>query len=372
MEFEKIIKKAIRHNYHNNYGIENYDHIRFGDYKEFYKRYHIEENTYKQKIKNRIKRIIRYKTKKAAEELYNSISNYHEGLGWLYSKLNITDKKLLVELIAYRLLGYKKIKLMRNNKTYWNQLRKADKLVEGKDVYDPKFLHFKLSKMDLSKIGYPIKLYFSPMGVLIDFLIEQYAYKKENGINVQAESGDIVFDLGGCWGDTALYFAEKVGKTGHVFSFEFIPGNVELHRLNQSFNPGHEKLITLVENPISEISGINIYYKDFGPGSKISFYEFDGQNGVTKTLSIDDFVKINSINKIDFIKMDIEGAELLALKGAINTIRKFKPKLAIAVYHSLDDIVSIPKWIDDLGLGYKLYLDHFTIHEEETVLFAKA
>jgi hypothetical protein len=73
---------------------------------------------------------------------------------------------------------------------------------------------------------------------------------------------------------------------------------------------------------------------------------------------------------VDFIKMDIEGAEPYALKGAINTIKKFKPKLAIAIYHSLSDFVQIPKFIDDLGLGYKLHLSHCSIHEEETILFA--
>jgi hypothetical protein len=69
--------------------------------------------------------------------------------------------------------------------------------------------------------------------------------------------------------------------------------------------------------------------------------------------------------------MDIEGAEPVALKGAIKTIKKYRPKLAIAIYHSMNDFVGIPKWIDDLGLGYKLFLGHYTIHSEETVIFAK-
>jgi len=70
--------------------------------------------------------------------------------------------------------------------------------------------------------------------------------------------------------------------------------------------------------------------------------------------------------------MDIEGAEPYALKGGEKVIRKHKPKLAIASYHSLEDFVNIPLWIDGLGLGYKIYLDHFTIHWEETTVFAAA
>ena len=97
---------------------------------------------------------------------------------------------------------------------------------------------------------------------------------------------------------------------------------------------------------------------------------FDEQTGVATTLTIDDFVRNNSIAKIDFIKMDIEGAELSALNGAIETIKKFKPMLAIAIYHSLNDFVDIPLWIKNLNLDYDIFIDHFTIHSEETICFA--
>jgi hypothetical protein len=68
--------------------------------------------------------------------------------------------------------------------------------------------------------------------------------------------------------------------------------------------------------------------------------------------------------------MDIEGAEPFALRGAEQTLRKYKPNLAIAIYHSLSDFVKIPEYLSSLGLGYKFYLGHFTIHEEETILYA--
>jgi hypothetical protein len=68
--------------------------------------------------------------------------------------------------------------------------------------------------------------------------------------------------------------------------------------------------------------------------------------------------------------MDIEGAELEALKGSEGVLRQFKPKLAITVYHDFKDFWTIPQYLDSLGLGYRFYLRHFTIHAEETVLFA--
>jgi hypothetical protein len=87
---------------------------------------------------------------------------------------------------------------------------------------------------------------------------------------------------------------------------------------------------------------------------------------------IDDVVGTPEFPKVDFIKMDIEGAEQQVLRGTEESISRFKPKLAITVYHSLKDFWEIPKWIAHLGLGYQLYLRHFTIHQEETVLFGVA
>jgi hypothetical protein len=73
---------------------------------------------------------------------------------------------------------------------------------------------------------------------------------------------------------------------------------------------------------------------------------------------------------VDFIKMDVEGAEVEALRGAENTIRKFRPKLAISVYHSISDFVDVFELISSLNLGYRFYLGHYTIHWYETILFA--
>jgi hypothetical protein len=53
-------------------------------------------------------------------------------------------------------------------------------------------------------------------------------------------------------------------------------------------------------------------------------------------------------------------------------LRRFRPKLAVCVYHNLEDFWAIPRYLDGLGLGYRFYLRHFTIHPEETVLFAHA
>jgi hypothetical protein len=58
------------------------------------------------------------------------------------------------------------------------------------------------------------------------------------------------------------------------------------------------------------------------------------------------------------------------LKGAEHTIRRFRPNLAIALYHGDNDFIDIPNYLESLKLEYELFLDHFTIHREETILFA--
>jgi hypothetical protein len=90
----------------------------------------------------------------------------------------------------------------------------------------------------------------------------------------------------------------------------------------------------------------------------------------TITTTIDDTVRELGLPRVDFIKMDIEGAELNALKGAEHSIREFYPKLAISLYHSIEDFSTIPRYLTSLGLNYKYYLEHHTIYENETVLFA--
>ena len=126
-----------------------------------------------------------------------------------------------------------------------------------------------------------------------------------------------------------------------------------------------------MKNAVWSESNKNVYYMDQGPGSTVKFEKFDGYQGVCKSLSIDDLVQKENMSKVDFIKMDIEGAEPKALLGAINTIKRFKPKLAISIYHNLNDYSQIATWIDNLRQGYRFYIRHYTIHAEETVLYAK-
>ena len=86
-----------------------------------------------------------------------------------------------------------------------------------------------------------------------------------------------------------------------------------------------------------------------------------------------DTIKIDSIKECSdasYIKMDIEGAEMEALKGAEKIIKRNKPKLAICIYHSDEDMINIIPYIHNLVLEYKLYIRHHKFSSSETVLYA--
>lgn len=378
MNFNLILFKEILHHLPNDYKEENYDSDRFGPYQQ--------KGTKPKFIKsilvNTLNRFHYYNIKglkmssdasfATIERSFGKIAEKLPYFEYLYNVLeNEESKDLLLKIVSYRILGYKKVKLPSNTSEYWKHLKDTENLIEGKEEIDINFLHFKLRKYNLHKIGFEISAFLNGQGILFDFILEQYKYKSKNK-QIEVKEGDVVIDAGACYGDTALYFACKAGEKGRVYSFEFIPDNIKVLRKNFSLNPKLEKKIELIENPLWSESGIPVYYLSNGPGSQVSFDKIPNASGESVTKTIDDLVTERNISKVDFIKMDIEGAELNALNGAIKTIKKHKPKLAICLYHSEEDFGTIPKFINELNLGYKFYLGHYTIYQEETVLFAIA
>jgi FkbM family methyltransferase len=90
-------------------------------------------------------------------------------------------------------------------------------------------------------------------------------------------------------------------------------------------------------------------------------------NDAIETIMIDELVDGEPVT---FIKMDIEGAELEALKGASKTILDYKPRLAISIYHKPEDVVDILTYINSLVPEYRFWIRQYHYFGSETVLYA--
>lgn len=361
VKFIKELKRKIRFSLWNNY-TDNHDHYRFGPQKKDSVKFKFTLSRYLE--------IFNFKSSNLFIE-QSPLGPYLHKLNMVYQLLSDKQsQKLFVQLCAYRILGKSKVKLPLCKPAYWKKIEEMKSYIKNKeDVVQLKFMNWQLFKFNLDPIGLPFTIYFTPKGVFTEFFLRQYEYRNKN-ISCSVQEGDVVIDAGGCWGDTALLFASQVGNSGKVYSFEFLPSNLQIMRRNIALNPNLSRNITLVDQPLWEAAEKKMYYSENGPGSQVSFEKFIGNCNTIHTISIDSYVEQNNILKVNFIKMDIEGAEPFALKGALNTIRRFKPKLAVCIYHNLDDFSGIAKQIDALGLGYKFYLGHYSIHSEETVLYA--
>jgi FkbM family methyltransferase len=302
--------------------------------------------------------------------LMRRIRDYLEDLEFFHEKLADEDsRRLLVKLVAYRILGYRRVRLPLSNPDYWAGVESVRELVLPGDSIDVQSFdgRSELNLIDLGQTGVPVRLYYTPKGVHTTFGLPHYDYAEI----VAAGPGNTVLDLGGCFGDTTLFFAQRVGPKGRVICFEFIPGNCAVLEKNLRLNESLQTRVELVQRPVWSESGVDVFYRDLGPASKVSFTPFDGHAGQAVTTSLDDYVRDAGIDRVDFIKTDIEGAEPHALRGAEQTLRRWRPKLAISIYHSMEDFAGIVRYLHDLGLGYEFYLGHASIHAEETVLFAR-
>jgi FkbM family methyltransferase len=292
-------------------------------------------------------------------------------VGFLHGLLaDESSRDLLVKLFAYRTLGYRKVKLPRNTESYWNDIQAVRAAATAAPPIQISYMDARLGLHDMRRFGYALQAYGSPAGIACTFVQKQYEYHRD-GVVCKAETGDVAIDAGACWGETTIYFAHEVGARGRVLAFEFIPTNLAVLRRNLEINAALAGTIDVVENPVWSSSGRALYYVDWGPGSRVSPdpARYPGAPRCA-TVSIDDAVATRQVARVDFIKMDIEGAELEALKGAERALRAYRPKLAISLYHQLSDFVTIPRYLESLDLGYRYYLDHHTIYLNETVLFA--
>lgn len=298
-----------------------------------------------------------------AEIYYAWFKKNYKGLEYFYNLLtDVSEKILFVKMIATKLgcnfvTKYEEQKYLKSRQIF-------DSLLINNSALKLKTATRKLKFYNLSELGYNLKIYGSR--ALLDKIAihNQYCYK-----DCIIKKGDYVIDAGGCWGDTALIFANKTGAKGKVWTFEFFEDNINVMKNNFLYNKKFSKIITLVKKPLYDKINKNLYV-NYACADITNLTEKKNSLQSYKTISIDDFVYENKIAKIDFIKMDIEGCELKALNGAVKTLKKYKPKLAIAAYHKNEDYYKISKFLNELNIGYKFFFASYTLNFTDTVIYA--
>jgi FkbM family methyltransferase len=281
-----------------------------------------------------------------------------------FELLDPEDRELMVRVLTYRVLGHRKVRLPASRDRHREQIARAATTKTAARTASLGVHDLMADDFDLRPLGFPVRLRASIGTVVHIFQIEQYCCPGAPAIGPR--TGDAVIDGGAYWGDTALYFAHRVGRRGRVVGFEFEPGNLEMLRYNLGLNPGLARRIEIVSRALWERPGAEISFRTMGPGTTV---DAEG-DAVAVTDTIDHLVERGGVDRVDFIKLDIEGSELSALRGAERTLRRFRPRLAVSAYHRDDDLALLPAYLTSLDLGYRLRLRHETMHAEETVLFA--
>lgn len=199
------------------------------------------------------------------------------------------------------------------------------------------------------------------------FALDGETYYFENDV-LHFEENESFIDGGAYTGDTSVMFMDYCKKHNLSFNNQYL------------FEPDPDNFEKL-KNNMSKFSNIKLFKKGLWSGNEVlKFCDSNTSNTPTcarigdqsgdieiETIRLDDLL---FEEKITFIKMDIEGAEIEALKGASEIINRDNPKLAICVYHKRDDIYEIPLLIKKICPDYKFYLRHYSPKFEETILFA--
>jgi len=166
-------------------------------------------------------------------------------------------------------------------------------------------------------------------------------------------AGDTVLDCGanvGTFTRTALLHGAKL-----VVAFEPAPENIEVYRRNFQHMIAAGKVI-LVPKGVWDKEDVLLLKRDPHNNAADSFVLLSDRSSAVEAplTTVDKAVAELKLDRVDYIKMDIEGAEIRALRGARETLRKYHPRMSIAAEHFPTDGVEIPKAVKSLAPGYEV------------------
>lgn len=168
-----------------------------------------------------------------------------------------------------------------------------------------------------------------------------------------------VIDAGGCIADSAIMFTEFIN--GKIYTFEPTSVNYDVMlktiELNQSKNivPVKLGLGSKEEKLFMELVHRNYGGNKVATGQHVTEESKDYER--VSITSLDNFLEGKDID-VGLIKVDVEGYEQEFLKGAYQTIKKYKPSMLISIYHNPSDFLNIKPIIESWDLGYSFKISH--------------
>lgn len=177
---------------------------------------------------------------------------------------------------------------------------------------------------------------------------------------IQMSSTEVFVDCGAYNGDTIESFLRKTNKQyKRIIAFEPDQKNIEALRQRG------KRIVVVPAACWSEDT--EVCFQEGGSSGTVEKAEHNENVIRVRAQAIDNVIECKDAT---FIKMDIEGSEYEALLGAYKTIEKNRPKLAICIYHSDEDMLRLMELVEGWRLGYKFYVRHHAQKIAETVLYA--
>jgi FkbM family methyltransferase len=300
----------------------------------------------------------------ARQEILSQFRMHYESFDESYQLMSDQySRNLFAELIFMKLVSEKGMRLSSFTQDFIDSYEKASsKILSSNEMLQ--VYSWVLRKITLNSP--PVSFFTVPTVLNLHLTGKLYRYQWGE-VLIEVKGGDVIIDAGVGWGDTTIYLAALVNQEpgGHIYAFDILEDGINALLKQSNQNPGITNL-TPILRALSDKDGDQVNISSPGPDARVINEKTDKK---VETITIDTFSEQSALAKVDFIKMDIEGAEVSALLGASKTIKRFKPKLAISVYHKWDDLLVIPQLIHSIRDDYNYYLDCTTGFGGETVLY---
>lgn len=185
---------------------------------------------------------------------------------------------------------------------------------------------------------------------LLSYLLVDHELMASRWQEYGVRAGDIVLDCGAHVG----VFTEKALDRGarKVVAIEPDALNRECLTRNFAAEIASGRVVVVSQGVWSSSGRLSLQTSTLNSGRSTVLAEGGSTSNSIEVRTIDDIVQQLDLHRVDFIKLDIEGAEREALRGAANTLREFSPRLMMDAYHRPDDPVVLPGLVNSLRPGY--------------------